>query len=292
MEKRDIIRALTWGLTFIILLIAGIYGMILNNNTTPSNSNAKLENITNYINENILTKNLTKDGITINAEINDSKITISYITNTLNKKYYYTYSNNNLYSEFQNGDDIAKEVLKIVLAANAENLGQSYSDIILKFSDLDLTNYNITEGLNYEETDKTNIIINTNIPLLIKEPDYFTASDLSTHLSEIINGNYTTSKTDLKLNINGTTSPIITISEEDLTINSYKSILSILNIIFEDKEKINYFKENYSSINLGNKTFNGFKIEINPTLNNNEKTIFRADEKIIRVTINKTQLGK
>lgn len=292
MEKRDIIRALTWGLAFVILAVAGIYGMILNNDSNYSVSSNKLESLTQYINENVATKNLAEGGTVLKAELIGSKIEISYINNTENKSYEYTYTNNNLNTSFSNNDETAKEVLKIVLSSNAQNLGKSYSDIILKFSDLDLESYNITEGLNYEVTDKTNVIINTLVSLTIKDPEYFTNTDLTPGISSILNGEYTTSKGNLKLNINGATNPIITISEEtEITNNSYKSIISVLNIMFEDKEIISYFEENYSFVTLGNKTFNGFKIEINPTLNNNEKTIFTSEEKIIRITINNNQLS-
>lgn len=287
MEKRYIIRILTWGLTFFILAGLGIYGLILSSNNSPSpteNTN-KLENIVNYFNSNNY-----KDSNIISSKQNN-KIIISYTSSTENKDYEYQYSNNILTTSFDTNDETGMGILKIMLASVAENLGKSYTDIITKFDTLDLTTYSIGEGIYFEDNGSlVNVQINTNVDLVIKEAEYFTQSDLN--INEITEGSFNTTKDSLKLNINGTENPIITISESPIiSTNSYNSILSVISILFNDTTTSNYFENNYSSINIGNKTFNGFKIEINPNLNDNEKLIFNSNEQIIRVTINKDQLS-
>ncbi len=287
MEKRYIIRILTWGLAFFILAGLGIYGLILSSNDSPSpteNTN-KLETIVSYFNSNNY-----KDSNIISSKQNN-KIIISYTSSTENKDYEYQYSDNILTTSFNINDVTAMETLKIMLASVAENLGKSYTDIITKFDALDLTTYSISEGIYFEENENLiNVQINTNVGLTIKEAEYFTQSDLN--INEINEGSFNITKDNLKLNINGIENPIVTISESPIiSINSYNSILSVISILFNDTTTSNYFKNNYSSINIGNKTFNGFKIEINPNLNDNEKLIFNSNEQIIRVTINKNQLS-
>jgi len=61
--------------------------------------------------------------------------------------------------------------------------------------------------------------------------------------------------------------------------------------MFDDKEVVEYFKSNYSSI-TDNKDFTGFKIEINPTKTEFEQNIIPDDSgyKFIRVSINKEEV--
>lgn len=293
MEKRNIIRALTWGLSFIVCAAMGIYGLILSNSNSGNiKESYNLEDITAYINDSIVVKNLSDDGIKIEATNSENEITIYYEFEDTNINYTYKLTNNNLSSNFENDDEIAKLVLKIVLTANAQTLNESYSDIVTNFPSLDLTSYSIGEGLSYTVLDKTYVIVNLNKSLIIKDPEYFTINDLSSKSTEIIDRNYNSQKNNLKIMVYGEDSSIITISEApDLSYYSYNSIISVLNIIFGDNIPIiNYFKTNYSSINIGNKTFNGFKIELYPTLNDNEKLNFNETDKIIRITINENQI--
>jgi len=74
-----------------------------------------------------------------------------------------------------------------------------------------------------------------------------------------------------------------------LTQNTYQSILSTLQVMFDTETVMHYFKQNYPNIALGNKEFSGFKIEINPEKSSMEQTVLGADNtySFIRITINK-----
>lgn len=81
---------------------------------------------------------------------------------------------------------------------------------------------------------------------------------------------------------------IITIGEANgLTERSYKSLLSIIEVIFDSTEVVNYFKESYPAIS-GNVDFTGFKVEIG--IDTTEA--IDPDElnyQYMRVTINKSE---
>lgn len=76
-----------------------------------------------------------------------------------------------------------------------------------------------------------------------------------------------------------------------LTENSYKSLLSVLEVMFGGKEVVNYFKANYSDFSLGNKSFSGFQIEINPVRDEWESFVLNEEYvSVVRVTIDKEMI--
>lgn len=82
--------------------------------------------------------------------------------------------------------------------------------------------------------------------------------------------------------------PIITIGEVNgLTERAYKSLLSIIEVIFDSTDVVNYFKESYPKIS-GNVDFTGFKVEIGV---NTDEIIDPAEPvyEYMRVTINKSE---
>lgn len=92
---------------------------------------------------------------------------------------------------------------------------------------------------------------------------FIVTSDLKLNESNIKNGSFDLTKGNIKLSITNNDKPVITIKETPtLTENAYKSIISVIEIIFEDTKYTNYFKENYNSITIGSKTFNGFEIKV------------------------------
>ena len=75
----------------------------------------------------------------------------------------------------------------------------------------------------------------------------------------------------------------------DLTDNTYKSILSIIEVMFDSNNASDYFKSNYSGISIGNKEFSGFKVEINPIKTESEEYLIPKDSEyqFVRITIDK-----
>lgn len=128
----------------------------------------------------------------------------------------------------------------------------------------------------------------------VSDVDYFTTENLKDNIHKIDTGSYTDVKNNLKISIFGSENPVITISEKPQTTgDTYNSIVSAISVIFDNNSVSEYFKENYSSLTLGQKVFNGFKIEINPSLNSKEIRFFSTDDtNIVRVTITRSQINQ
>ena len=79
--------------------------------------------------------------------------------------------------------------------------------------------------------------------------------------------------------------------KDKLTENAYKSLLSILEVMFEGKEVVNYFKSQYQGFSEGNKEFAGFKIEISPVQDEWESFILgKKYAGVVRISIDKKQI--
>lgn len=79
--------------------------------------------------------------------------------------------------------------------------------------------------------------------------------------------------------------------KNNLTNNSYKSLLSIIQVMFDSSEAVDYFKKNYPELFL-DKEFSGFKIELNPVKTNWEQKLIpdNSGYEFIRVTINNSEV--
>ena len=131
--------------------------------------------------------------------------------------------------------------------------------------------------------------INKKIPLVDFSKVYLEYEDVYYGKSDMLNSSFTTQRGNLMATIetkDGVTE--ITIGEyPEITDNSYKSLLTIIGVLFDDEKAIQFFKDNYSGISEGNKKFNGVNIELNYTITNNELRAYDlAGLKVTHVTIN------
>ncbi len=85
---------------------------------------------------------------------------------------------------------------------------------------------------------------------------------------------------------------VLSVAEtEELTSCSYKSVLSVLEVMFDNKEVADYFKSQYSGFSEGNKEFDGFKVEINPVADDWEEMTFgNKYAEFVRITIDKDRV--
>lgn len=149
------------------------------------------------------------------------------------------------------------------------------------------------EGLEIKEKSDGSVQIKIDItkkfPLLDLSNIYIEVKDLE-DLKNFISGSGTAQKNkgDITFykDLNNT---ILVIEDNGLTQNSYKSLLSILEVMFDSDKVVNYFKENYSDLSVGNKEFNGFKIEVNPSKSEWEEKLMPLDNgyEFVRITVNK-----
>lgn len=196
-----------------------------------------------------------------------------------------------------------KSILQLLSALNiADCIGQLHGyeegEVASTLNSEKSMQYTIDrEGIEQRELDSGNILIkmdiNKKIPLVDFSNDYFEVSDFEGELKKFIAGNGSAQKGKGNLIFwKGGYDNEMTVfigEKKALTENTYKSILSMLQVMFDSENVVNYFKMNYPKISMENKEFTGFKVEINPEKTDMEKTVLGEGNKysFIRLTIDK-----
>ena len=154
------------------------------------------------------------------------------------------------------------------------------------------------EGFEEEKISETKfkikVDITKKIPLADFSNTYIEVSDLQ-DIKEYISGDGSaeTSEGNVWFNKSGYDGEytLLVAEKGKLTENTYKSILSILEVMFDNEKVIQYFKNEYPSISTGDKEFEGFSIKVNPK----EKTQWEEtlnpsymDCEFVRIVIDKS----
>ena len=210
----------------------------------------------------------------------------------------YTLDGSILSGQFPQDDVFSIGLASIILIDEIAQLhGYAEGEIMDTLNSEEVLNYTVeNEGLEMKQasdgTVDIKIDIDKKIPLITIENEYIEVSDLES-IKEYISGDGSAQRTkgDIVFHKTGydNEATVFVGEEGELTENTYKSILSILQVMFDSEEVVNYFEENYSSISVGNKEFSGFKIEINPEKSNMEEVVLGTDDtyQFIRITIDK-----
>ncbi|NLL44924.1 MAG: hypothetical protein GX247_04600 [Mollicutes bacterium] len=130
------------------------------------------------------------------------------------------------------------------------------------------------------------ININKKLELLNFDNTYFERDDFVDSIEFIQgDGSVQKSKGNLVLHKAGyDDETIITIGEKNnLTDNAYKSLLTIIEIIYDEEEKGN-FASNFPK--LENKSYGRYELVINPELDEFYSVIFNDDYEILQLKIN------
>ena len=175
--------------------------------------------------------------------------------------------------------------------------GYQPGEIIDVLNSKEAANYTLEkEGIEAKENGnkvEVKFDIQKKIPLLDTTNMYIEVSDLE-KFKEFIQGDGSTQikRGNVGLSKRGADNEAkITVGEKtELTENAYKSILSTLEVMFDSKDAADYFKTNYSGFNVGNKEFEGIKIEVEPVRDNMESVIFNTEYKIARLTIDRQKV--
>lgn len=243
-------------------------------------------------------RNYATNGIVWTASCSENRLVIQLNADNNSTNLEYILEGNILIANFSKDETLYGTIVTTVLLDCIGQLhGYSDGDVLSTLNSGDVSSYTIeNEGFEVKqlsnESYQMKIDINKKFPLIDVSNIYIEALDLE-ELKDYISGNGSAqkSKGNIVFHKSGDDNDItVFVGEKDkLTENTYKSIISILQVMFNQNEKIvNYFKENYSSIS-GDKEFNGFKIEVNPEKSDMEKTVLGEDNtyKFIRITINK-----
>ena len=277
-------------LTIFILLLMGakVYA------ATPT-----LEQIANAFNNCSTVKEYATYGSIWKATSNGNKLTISVVANSTTTNLEYTLEDSVLSANFSGDDAFTGLAVTIVLTDSIGQLhGYSDGELFTTLNSDKISNYTVeNEGFEAKETSDKNyqikIDISKKIPLIDASNVYIEVSDLQDLKSYISgDGSAEKSKGNIWFNKSGYDgeNTLLIAEKDNLTDNTYKSILSIIEVMFDSGKASDYFKTNYSGISVGNKEFTGFKIEINPIKTEFEEILIPSDSgyKFARITIDKS----
>ena len=274
-------------LTIFILLLIGIKVYA----ATPT-----LEQIANTFNNCSTAKEYAAYGSIWNATSNGNKLTVSVAANDTTTNLEYTLEDSILSANFSGDDAFSGLAVTIVLTDSIGQLhGYSDGELFTTLNSDKISNYTVeNEGFEIKEMSNKDyqikIDISKKIPLIDVSKDYIEVSDLQESKRYIAgDGVVERSKGNIYFNKYGYDgkNTLLIAEKDNLTDNTYKSILSIIEVMFDSSKASDYFKTNYSGMSVGNKEFTGFKIEINPTKTSfEEKIIPSSGYKFARITIN------
>ena len=168
-------------------------------------------------------------------------------------------------------------------------------------SDEAYNNYTLEkEGFEIKDVSETKfklmVDISKKIPLADFSNTYIEVSDLDFQKDYLYGDGSTESrKGNIYIHKDGYDgdNTVIVAEKKALSDNTYKSILSVLEVMFDSKDAVKYFESNYSDLSIGNKEFRGLKVEINPPKTDWETTLLGADNtyKFVRLSIDKNTVN-
>ena len=261
-------------------------------------ANITLEQIVSKFNNCESVKQYANYGSIWKASSDDKNINITIEANGNTAELEYVLEGNILSTSLEGDDAISGAMVSMVLIDCIGQLhGYSDGELFATLNSEEIQNYTLeNEGIEIKQ-DTTKYIIKVDItkkiPLVDFSETYIEVSDLE-DLKEFISGDGSaqTSKGNIAFWKGGYDNEMTVVigEKEKLTENAYKSILSVLKVMFNSDKATNYFKENYSNISIGDKEFNGFKIEKNPTKTSMEEVVLGKDDtyQFVRITIDKS----
>ena len=275
--------------------------MILSINIKSYATTPTLEQIANAFNNcDTVQSSWSYPNNSAKAIATDNKLTITLETDEEyegDKEFEYKLDNNVL-SIVLNKDDRLGAIATYYLVDSIGQLhGYKDGELLSTLNSEDVMNYTIdNQGYEIKQLDDEKVSVKVDItkkiPLIDTNNVYIEVSDLQDLKSYISGDGFAEkSKGNIWFNKSGYNgeNTLLIAEKDNLTENTYKSILSIIEVMFESNKASDYFKANYSGMSVGNKEFAGIKIEINPTKTEMEEKLITSNSgyKFARITIDK-----
>jgi len=260
-----------------------------------ANTTITLDQIASTFNNCSGVKEYADNNYILSSTADTNAINVSVVYNETTNNLKYTLEENILSASFSEDNILVGILISNMLIDSIGQLhGYSDGELLPTLNTDEILNYTVeNEGVEFKVSDKSfevKIDITKKIPLVDMSNVYIKVEHLE-DLKEFIvgDGSAQISKGNVLLWKGGfgNKATVLIGEKGTLTDNTYKSILSLLEVMFESDKTVDYFKENYSNISVGNKEFSGFKIENNPTKDDMEKTLFGDKYEFVRITIDK-----
>lgn len=209
-----------------------------------------------------------------NAKAEGNKLILTIKSDENNASVEYTLEGSILGASFSEEEALNGLTATVILTdAIGKIHGYEDGELLETLNSDAITNYTIeNEGFSIVQLEnggyEIKIDINKKMPLADMSEVYVTEQDLSDFERDILQsdegGSFSGSKGPLRYSVSNYGEVIIYIGERDgLTERAYNSIISIIDVIDDSKESSEYFRQNYSGISEGDKSFGDYKISLN-----------------------------
>lgn len=261
-----------------------------------------LEQIVEKFNKSSIVDAYRKAGGDINATNNTNSINVKANTSGKTENVELLLEGNILSIEIDKEEEAAfikASIASSVIDVIGQLHGYQEGELSQTINSDKATNYTLEkEGYEVENISATKskikVDITKKIPLVDFSNVYIEVSDLE-DLKEYISGDGSAErhKGNIWFNKSGYDGKytLLVAEKGNLTENTYKSVLSILEVMFDDDKIIEQFKNEYPNLYVGDKEFNGFSIKVNPTDKTQwEESLIPSDSeyKFIRISIDKS----
>lgn len=254
---------------FFILIFISTFTVSYASNSTLSevtnNLNSFIQNTQQYIHIYSCTATNTENTLNINLidKLNEPKVTESYE---------YSLSNNILSRTTSTDNYYETTAFMLLLDCIGQVHGYLPGDLYCTLKFDQMSDYTLEkDGFSVKTLENETYELKADISKTIDMSNlYFEESDLG-DFGKITDSAFFLQKGFLEIgqlpSWNTDTEFSFFIAERNnLTENTYKSLLTIINRIFDNSENVlNYFKENFPNLNVGTREFAGFKITVAPT---------------------------
>lgn len=297
-------KKITKQLIGILLILAILVAICPKANATVVPSLQDIANVFN-VHGTVKSYNSNNETMNLSASATESSLIIN-VTNitTPDVIEYELQANNVLILNYNEGDATKIETRSIVTKIVVDSIQRYYNRVEGEMFDTmessEISSYTIEKDglriLKQPNVYVAEISIATRIPTVNTDNDtnkVIKVSDLTEQKENIIgDGNAKLSKGNILFykNTKNGIDHVVIAEKSEFTYATYKSLIAALTVLFEsNNDAIEYFKTNYPGISVGNKQFEGFKVEINPVRTSEEDVAMEADEsyQFVRLTINR-----
>ena len=239
------------------------------------------------------------------ADVEENKLIITTTYEEKTNSYEFTLDKNILSINLNKDQEFNMSglIVGVVLTDSIGKLhGYEDGDMFATLNSDDVEKYTIEkEGFEIKETENKHytlkIDISKKIPIVDISKIYIKVSDLEDFKEFYANdGSAQTNLGNIVIHKSGYDGKytVIVAEKDKLTDSAYKSILSVLEVMFNNQKAAKYFQDNYPSLSKGNKSFEGIKIEINPKKTEDDFTIVPDEDnyEFVKLTIDKTVMAR
>ena len=169
-KKANILRAIFWGVITVILISAGVVGVMYNNEILNSRKD-ELESIIKIFENSKTVKNYESIDAKITAKFKGKNIRVTYNGAKI-EMYDFKLKDGYLETNIDKNDSVGRIIVMVLADAIAVNYGMPEESTFLIFNDDNILKYKLVDGIEYKlkNNNTYNVKINLDTYLVNKYP--------------------------------------------------------------------------------------------------------------------------